>query len=67
MPGLLHCRSQVRGRDLGTRRDVSQVDADARDNAALERILVDRNAGLAEVARRVHVRAAVIGHREIHH
>ena len=46
---------------------MAEVDADARDDAVLERIFVDRRAGDAEVTRRVHVRAAVVGHGEEHH
>src|SRR5262249_16445836 len=65
--GLLYCCVEVRGRDLGARLDVPQVDADGRYDAVLERIFVDRRAGLAEVARRVDVRAAVVRHGEIHH
>src|SRR5262249_49107941 len=33
----------------------------------LQRVAVDRHAGLAEVARRVDVRAAVVRHGEEHH
>ena len=65
--GLLHRGLEVRRRDLGLRRDVAEIDADARHDAVLERIFVDRRAGDAEVARRVDVGAAVIGHREEHH
>jgi hypothetical protein len=45
---------------------VPKVDADAGNDAVLERIFVDRHATLAEVTRRIDVRAAVVGHREIH-
>jgi hypothetical protein len=58
---------QVRRRDLGTRRDVAQIDADAADDAALQRIFIDRNAALAEMARRIDMRAAMIGHGEKHY
>src|SRR5207237_10019313 len=46
--------------------DVPQVDADARHNAVLERILVDRRPVRPEVARRIDVRTAMVGHGEIH-
>jgi hypothetical protein len=66
-PVFLHRRLQIRRRDLGARRDVAQIDADARHDAVLQRILVDRHPRFAEVARRIEVRAAVIGHRDVHH
>ena len=42
--GLLHRRLQIRWRDLGARRDMAQVDANAFDDALLQRIFVDRRA-----------------------
>jgi len=52
---LGHGRLKVGRRDLGARRNVTQVDADTRHDAVLERILVDRYAALAEVTRGVDV------------
>ena len=43
---LRHRRFEIGRRDLGPRLDVPQVDADARHDAVLERILVDRRARL---------------------
>ena len=65
--GFFHRRFQIRRRDLGARRDMAKIDADAADDAILQRIFVDRRAGLAEMTRRVDMRAAVIGHGEKHH
>ena len=67
MLGWMDRGLQIGGRDLGARRNMPQVDADAGHDAVLERILVDRHALLAEVARRIDVRAAMIRHREEHH
>src|SRR5690606_37476106 len=48
-------------------RDVAQIEADAGHDAMLQRVAVDRRSLLAEMARRVDVGAAVVGHREEHH
>ncbi len=61
-PGLLHRGIEIGRRDFRAWRDVAQIDADAANDAVLQRVLVDRLAFLAEVARRIDVRAAVIGH-----
>ena len=63
---LLHRRLEIGRRDLGARRDVAQVKADARHDAVRKRIFVDRRASLVEMARRVDVGAAMVGHRKIH-
>jgi len=60
--GFLHRRFEIGGRDLGARRDVAQVDADAGHDAVLQRIFVDRQTGCSEVTRRVDVGAGVVGH-----
>src|SRR5262249_38108847 len=65
--GFLYRSIEVCRRDLCLRRDMAQVDADARHDAVFERILVDRCAAHAEMARRIDVRAAMVGHREKHH
>jgi hypothetical protein len=65
--GLLYRGVEVCRRDLCLRRDMAQVDADARHDAVFKRILVDRYAVHAEVARRIDVCAAVVGHGEEHH
>jgi len=65
--GFFHRRFEVRRRDLGAGSDMAEIDADAADDAVLQRIFVDRRAGLAEMARRVDMRAAVIGHGKKHH
>jgi hypothetical protein len=64
--GLLHRGVEILRRDFGARLDVAQVDADAANDAVLQRVFVDRHALFAEVARRIDVRAAVIGHRDEH-
>src|SRR5690348_15146771 len=46
---------------------MAQVDADARHDAVLQRILIDRRSAGAEMARRIDMRAAVVGHGEEHH
>src|SRR5271166_1638101 len=65
--GLLDRGFQIGRPDLGTRRNVTQVDADALNDAVLQRVLVDRRAAHAEMARRVNVSPAVVGHGEVHH
>ena len=63
---LRHGRLQIRRRNLGTRRHVPEIDADPFHIAVLQRILVDRGRLRPEVARRVDMRAAVVGHGEEH-
>ena len=65
--GLFDRDLEVVDRDLGLWNDMAQIDTDSGNNAVLERILVDRCAFNAEMPRSVQMRAAVVGHREIHH
>jgi hypothetical protein len=58
---------QLRRRDFGLRRDVAQIEANSLHVAILERVLVDRRPGHAEVAGSIDVGAAVVGHGEKHH
>ena len=48
------------------RRDVTEIDADARHDAVLQRVFVHRLAVPAEVARRVDVGTGVVRHRDEH-
>src|SRR6185312_12817415 len=64
--GFLHSGLEVLRRNLRLRRDIAQVETDARHDAFFERILIDRNAVRTEMPRRVDMRAAVIGHRDEH-
>src|SRR6202043_3515598 len=45
---------------------MAEIDADARHDAVLQRIFVDRLAASVEVPRRVDVGAGVVGHRDEH-
>ena len=61
-----HGRLQVARSDFRSGCDVPQVKADAWHDAVLERILVNGYAAAAEVTRCIDVRAAMVGHGEIH-
>ena len=65
--GLFHRRFEIGRRYFRARRKMAQIDADALDDAVLQRVLVDRRAALAKMARRVDVGAAVVGHGKEHH
>ena len=64
--GFVYRGLKVGGRDLGTRRDMAQVDADARHDTVLKRIFADRLAPPVEMPGRIDVGAAMVGHREEH-
>jgi len=60
-PVCFTAASRSAGRDLGARRDVAQIEADARHDAVLQRVFIDRLAVSVEVPRRVDVGAGVSG------
>src|SRR5579885_2086199 len=64
---LLHRRVEMLGRDLRARWDMAQIDADTGHDAVFEWIFVDRCAALAEMARRVDMRAAVVRYGKEHY